>query len=634
MSDWDLGIDFGTSYTVAAVARGNDVEVVDIESNGRARIPSAVFLTDDGSILVGTAAQHQSVFAPDRYEPTPKRAFGDGSIFLGDQVVSIAEVAAAVLRRVFVEACRQQGETLPATVRVTHPADWSERRLAVLREATVAAGIDDATLVAEPVAAAMRIARRVAPGRHVAVYDFGGGTFDAAVLVRTDDGFHVSGPPAGRDPLGGEDIDRRVIDHLGRSLGTEDAERWNALTDPSEAGARRDAAMFRAEVQQAKETLSEVLACQLWVPRFEREIQLTRAEIDALIRAEIDATVAVMGEVIAAAGIAPDELAGLYLVGGSSRIPLVAATLWRELGIRPAVQDNPKSVVAMGAAGWSAVATWEPAATAGPVAAPVDDAEWQAELAFSLDPDSLAAGCDCATSIVLSAPGGVVLRVRDQPAEVGSAGELADAVLAERSVRTPGVHVVERRATEALAPGAIEARLELTATAGRSAMFERYAVRDGRAYVVAGHDAARALADELTLVAIAPRRDMFRSALAVRALSGARVVERASLRRRATGEIATCERWLSPDWDVDWHVALLADALERPGARVVRRNPGEVLDLEGEVVTVSWLHGSTPMLARVGVARNDSEVVRVQIALPHVHQDRFAGLARHARRAG
>jgi molecular chaperone DnaK len=366
VTGWQFGVDFGTSYTVTAVGRDGNVSVVDVESNGSSRMPSSVFLTEDDEILVGTAAQSQAVFGPERFEPTPKRAIGEGEIFLGDRLVPVTELAAAVFRRVYTETCRQQGETVPASVVVTHPADWSEPRLNVLREAVERGGIGHASLLPEPVAAAARIASATPPGRYIAVYDFGGGTFDAAVLYRTPETFVVAGPPAGRDPLGGEDIDQRIITYIGTVVG-ETSEAWLNLTNPGTTASRRNAAGLRTEVQRAKETLSEVSACQLWIPGLERDLQLTRKELEGLIAPDIEATIDTLETAIADSGVATTELAGIYLVGGSSRIPLVASSLWRRLGVKPAVQDNPKSVVALGAASWVGPA----AAVPGPPPAPV-----------------------------------------------------------------------------------------------------------------------------------------------------------------------------------------------------------------------------------------------------------------------
>ena len=351
-SPWFLGIDFGTSFTVVAASRDGAAAVVDVESNGSSRMPSSVFFTQDHEFLVGTAALHQAVFNPERFEPTPKRAIGEGEVFLGDQLVPIVDLVSAVLRRVYTEACRQQGETVPATVCVTHPADWSATRLNILREAIEKAGLKVATLVAEPVAAATRFAMAAPVGSNIAVYDFGGGTMDAAVLTRTEQDFVVAGRPAGRDPLGGEDIDKRIIDYVGTLVG-EDDEAWHALLNAADTKERHNAATLRSEVRRAKETLSEVSACQLWLPGLERAIQLTRVELDGLIAADVDATVDTLQRALEDAHVTPDGLAGIYLIGGSSRIPLVADTIWRRLDVRPVVQDNPKSVVALGAAGWS-----------------------------------------------------------------------------------------------------------------------------------------------------------------------------------------------------------------------------------------------------------------------------------------
>jgi molecular chaperone DnaK len=156
MTTWQLGIDFGTSYTVAAAAQDGDATVLDLDSNGRVRIPSSVFVTESGDLLVGGAAQHQSVFAPDRYEPTPKRLIGEGPVFLGGRLIPVADLVAAVLQQTYTEACRQQGERAPSEVRLTHPADWGQTRLAVLSDAAERAGLPTVTLVPEPVAAAAR----------------------------------------------------------------------------------------------------------------------------------------------------------------------------------------------------------------------------------------------------------------------------------------------------------------------------------------------------------------------------------------------------------------------------------------------------------------------------------------------
>jgi molecular chaperone DnaK (HSP70) len=242
---------------------------------------------------------------------------------------------------------------VPRATRITHPAQWADARLNVLRAAVSRAELPNAVLIAEPVAAAAWIAMATTkPGGLIAVYDFGGGTFDAAVLRRTDNGFEVAGPPSGRDPLGGEDLDRCILGHLANLLAEEHPEQWPLLMNPPDASWRRAAAGLREEVQRAKEMLSDVLVCQLWVPGIEREVQLTRGELDEQIGGHVTATVESLVEAIDAAGITTDDLTGVYLVGGSSRIPLVADTIWRDLHVRPAVQDNPKSVVAMGAAAW------------------------------------------------------------------------------------------------------------------------------------------------------------------------------------------------------------------------------------------------------------------------------------------
>jgi actin-like ATPase involved in cell morphogenesis len=347
---WRLGIDFGTNYTVVAVEEGGQVRTVDLEADGKTRMPSAVLLNVDGSILVGTAAERQAVFLPERYEPTPKRILMEQEAFLGDRSIPVTDLVAAVFRRAFTETCRQQGETIPETTVVTHPADWSDFRLERLKEALSKAGIVDAELLPEPVAAAIAVCSRdTSAGTTIAMYDFGGGTFDAAVLSRTSDGFDLAGPPSGVDPLGGEDLDECIVNYLGELLAEEEPDDWARLSNPPDVEWRRNAAEFRIQVRNVKETLSNTGVARLWVPGLNREVQLTKAELNELIRPYVDSTVTCLERAIDAAGTTAGALGGIHLVGGSSRIPLVAETVWRRLDVQPLTHDNPKAVVAVGA---------------------------------------------------------------------------------------------------------------------------------------------------------------------------------------------------------------------------------------------------------------------------------------------
>jgi actin-like ATPase involved in cell morphogenesis len=644
---WKLGIDFGTSYTVCAVATGSAVNAIDVESNGRDRIPSAVYLTQDGEILVGTAAQHQAPFGPERFEPTPKRLLGDGDVFLGDGLIPVTDLAAAVLKRVYTEACRQQGETAPGEIRITHPAEWAETRLNVLREAIERAGLPPVTLVSEPVAAAVRIAYLATPpGQHIAVYDFGGGTFDAAVLLRTGDGFEVAGPPAGRDPLGGEDVDRRIVDHLGTLLRDEHPEEWQNLMNPPDVEWRRDAANFRQEVQQAKETLSEVTACQLWVPGIKRDVQLTRTELESLIGPDIEATVDTLETALADADVTADRLAGLYLVGGSSRIPLVAQTLWRRLGVRPSVQDNPKSVVAMGAAAWTEGALPR-SATGPPVAMPdgigpveaartVAPGSFRSQVAMALDHDAWPRGYTCSAHLVVDHHGEppLTLRARDEPARVADSAALARAALEARSARTPGFW------EDSLAPAGVlglgeglERRFTMEIGGTTVRMFEQYIVTGGRAYTIACPEAARQLAASLRITAPAHEAGWFAARFELSVPDDWSAHEQVTLRRNGSPHAVHAERVVLPPKVSTsvWRDEQIDAFRRRPGSRKVGEVQGSILNQPGEILTVLWNEGGKPVITKLGLATGQSEAYAMTITLPAEEQSLFAPLARHAR---
>jgi molecular chaperone DnaK len=646
---WELGIDFGTSYTVAAIAKEGNVTTVDVESNGRSRLPSCVFLSLDGQILVGTAAQHQAVFAPERYEPTPKRVLSEGELFLGDRVIPVTELAAAVFKKVYREACAQEGQTVPSKVRVTHPADWNDSRKSVLREAVEKAGISNYELVDEPVAAAVRISLAATqPGQTIAVYDFGGGTFDAAVLERTTGGFEIAGPPAGRDPLGGEDIDIRIVNYLGEVLGDEYPEDWPKLISPPDASWRHKSTDLREEVQRAKETLSEVGVCQLWVPGIERDIQLTRTpELEDLIKDDIEATVDCLEQALEDANVKAKDLAGIYLVGGSSRIPLVGATIYRRLNVKPMVQDNPKSVVAMGAASWNMGRTMVQAPPPPPPPPPprpqpakptATGGEYQSGIVMAIGIDAWPQGCTCVAEVVVEFPGqpGVSLRARDEPAAVKSVHQLAAQVGSFRASRTPGFVQGWVGPAQVLGQDGVERRFQMASPRGTIAMFEQYLLVDDRAIVVAGKESTRAIASTMKLRPPSMQADQwFESRFTVVTPPHWLPSERVNLRRNVTNHGVTAEILaLPPDLsDADWRRRQFDSLfIGFPGASLASHIAGPVLNhFDGEILTVRWQNRDAEMLTKRGLVVRDRTGYMMTITLPFADQSQFSPLARQAR---
>jgi molecular chaperone DnaK len=677
VTSWCLGIDFGTSYTVAAVASGSQSSTIDVESNGREHMPSATFVDHDGKILVGTAAQDQATVAPDRYEPTPKRTFGDRQVFLGDQLVDAAALAGAVLGRVYTEACRQQGESAPETVRLTYPADWAEPRRAVLLDACERGGLPTPELIPEPVAAAAKIASQVTPlDRHIAVYDYGGGTFGAAVLLRTATGFEIAGPPVGRDPLGGEDIDQRIISYLGELLAPDHAEQWQLLLNPTDVDSRRDAAELRGEVQRAKETLSEASSCQLWVPRVKRDVQITRKELEDLISDDVNQTVDGLADALREAGVEASALAGLYLLGGSSRIPLVAHRLQARFGVVPAVQDNPKSVVATGAAMWTAAPpppppapvatpTQTPAPAPAPVPAPTpsaaqtptgapiptpiasaaasplalaaaDQPRFRPRLAMASGRSPGATADRCLGQLVIERVGAnpIVLRAHDEPAHGMDTAGLARAALAAQSARTPGFHEDSSGvATVAGHDDGLELRYSMTDGERSLAMLEQYLVVDDRALVIRGPEEARAIAESLTLGDPPTDELTFQLRFELPIPADWTAIERLRLTPAGIAHSVTAERFLlhASDTPAAWEQRELDALFSKPSAKLAARTPVRLFkELAGDIVTVTWRQDGAPMITKIGVAATVGEALSLTISVPHEDQHLFPALAERA----
>ena len=358
MTYW-LGIDLGTTYTAAALGRPTvdelETHVVPLGSRSAA-VPSVLFLAEDGSLVVGEGAQRRALTDPDRVVREFKRRIGDEiPLLVGGVSRHAHELAAVLVHWVWQRVTEREGE-LPEGVALTCPASWGPYKISLFEQAVQATRIGEMTrlgsakLLSEPQAAAISYAsrERVEVGAHLAVYDLGGGTFDAAV-VRKDSptAFTVLGRPEGIDGLGGVTFDEMLLDHVCAAAGV-------LLTqlDPNDPDIVPEVARLRRECTEAKEALSAdtdtTIAVSLGGVR--QRVRVTRAEFEEMIRPELERTIEALHGALGSADVGADQVDAILLVGGSSRIPLVSQLISAEFGQAPAIDTDPKTAVAEGAA--------------------------------------------------------------------------------------------------------------------------------------------------------------------------------------------------------------------------------------------------------------------------------------------
>ena len=343
-----LGVDVGTSYTAAAIWRDRLVEVVPLGRRAPV-VPSVVLLPEHGEVLVGEAAERSSADDPLRVAREFKRWLGEPTpVVLDGEPHSVEDLTARLLRWVVDEVTRREG-TWPAGIAVTRPVTWGDYENELLRQAFVDAGLFDVTVVTEPEAAAVYYAtyQRPRPGAVVAVYDLGGGTLDVAVLCKTDTGWEVLGQPRGIERLGGVDVDEAVFSHVTEVAG-------NPLDglDPDDAGAVAAVARLRHDCVVAKETLSATteVSIPLRLPGLASQVRLTREQLETRVRPALARSITALDRTLESAGVQTSDLDAVLLMGGSSRIPLVAEMVGAHLGRPVAADRHAKIGVALGAA--------------------------------------------------------------------------------------------------------------------------------------------------------------------------------------------------------------------------------------------------------------------------------------------
>ncbi len=367
-SGYLLGIDVGTTRTAAATCRigawPSECEIVNLGDRSSA-VPSVLFVGDDGGVLVGEAAERRATSEPDHVVREFKRRIGDPTpVLVSGRPWAPEDLAARLVQWVVERVTQREGG--PAThLAVTHPASWGAHKKDLLGAALHRHGLPVAFL-AEPQAAALHYAaaERVEPGSTIAVYDFGGGTFDAAVVHKDAQGFSLLGRPEGVERLGGIDLDELVFEHVVEGL----PEAFDGL-DENDPAVLSAVAAVRRECTEAKEALSAdtEVSIPVLTPVGQGSVRLHRSEFEAMIHPHVEETVSALHRAIASAGVGADQLTAVLLVGGSSRIPLVAQMVSEQLGRPVAVDADPKNAIAKGAAlsltpaGISATGAYAPA---------------------------------------------------------------------------------------------------------------------------------------------------------------------------------------------------------------------------------------------------------------------------------
>jgi molecular chaperone DnaK (HSP70) len=345
---YQLGVDLGTTHTVAAVLRQGHAEIVPLGSPSGA-LRSIVFVDEDDTVIVGDAADDRGFADPSRVARAFKRRLGDPTpVVLGGTPHSAEALMAALLGRVVELVAEREGGP-PSMVTVCHPANWGAYRMDLLGEIIDLAGLEDVRTLSDPEAAALfhDSTDEVAVGDVVAVYDLGGGTFDVAVARKVDREFEMLGLREGIDRLGGLDFDEAVLAHISGAVGvgSDDFE----SDDPQTAAV---VAQLRAECGALKEALSSEaeVSVPVFAPGTETEVRITRADLEDLIRPALSQTVDALRRSLRSASVEPADLDAVLLVGGSTRIPLVARMVSEELGRPVEVVARPTDAVALGAA--------------------------------------------------------------------------------------------------------------------------------------------------------------------------------------------------------------------------------------------------------------------------------------------
>ena len=338
-----VGIDLGTTNSEIAVIRNKKPEIIAVE--GEEVMPSCVGIDPNGNLLVGRTAKNQMAAAPEATILSIKRKMGENTkVTLSGHSFSPEEISAMILTKLKSVAEAQLKETITEAV-ITVPAYFDDAQRKATRNAGALAGLNVRRIINEPTAAALSYDHDLDTDQTVLVYDIGGGTFDASLVVVQNGVVEVKASH-GDTHLGGDDFDRLLMeyadDHFFKQHGV------HIKADPKAAN------RLWAAVEKAKRTLSDVpyahIREEFILNDLHLDLEIARSDYEEMIRPLLDKTLDSVHRCFKDAQMLPGAVDKIILVGGTSRTPLVSELVGNAIGTEPCHEIDPDLIVAMGAA--------------------------------------------------------------------------------------------------------------------------------------------------------------------------------------------------------------------------------------------------------------------------------------------
>ncbi len=367
-----IGIDLGTTNSVAAVMSGGEPMVIPT-AEGERLLPSVVAINKNGERIVGRAARNQAIVNPENTvfsikrfmgrkfsDPEVQRTIsrvpykvteapnGDVRVMMGDKEYSPPEISAMILGKLKKDSESYLGETVNQAV-ITVPAYFNDAQRNATKDAGKIAGLEVLRIINEPTASSLAYGLDKKKNETIAVYDLGGGTFDISILEVGDGVFQVKST-SGDTFLGGDDFDQRVMDYL---IDEFKKEQGMDLHNDRQALQR-----LKEAAEKAKIELSTVMETEINLPYLTADasgpkhlvMKLTRAKLEQLTNDLTEKTINPVKQALKDAGLKPDDVNEIVMVGGMTRMPAVQEVVRKEFNKEPHKGVNPDEVVGVGAA--------------------------------------------------------------------------------------------------------------------------------------------------------------------------------------------------------------------------------------------------------------------------------------------